>query len=80
MFLLNGENRYKLRNCTDFIIRFVNSVRNGLESLSYLKPKSKETLTLDLQQTKSLSGFARHKMSVLLEPDVRNRNALTCLK
>ena len=54
---LNQENRYELRNRTDFIIQSVNLVHYGLESLSYLGPKSWETVPLDLKQTKSLSEF-----------------------
>ena len=52
---LNVENRYEVRNSTDFTIRAVNSVRYGLESLTNLGPKSWEALPLDLNQIKSLS-------------------------
>ena len=50
---LNEANRYELRNCTDFTIPTVNSVRNGLKSSSYLGAKIWETLPLDIKQTKS---------------------------
>ena len=46
-----------MRNRTDFTIQTVDVVRNGLESLSYLEPKSWETLPLDLKKTKFLIEF-----------------------
>ena len=49
---INEENRFELRNRTDFAIRTVNSDCNGVESLSYLGPKTRETLLLDLKQIK----------------------------
>ena len=51
------KNRYELRNRTNFTIQSINPVHYGLENLSYLGPKYRETMPLDLKQTKSLSEF-----------------------
>ena len=50
MLSLNSENRYELRNLTDFTIQAVNNVRYGPETLTYLGPKSWETVPLNLKQ------------------------------
>ena len=65
MFLLNEENRHKQWNCIDFAILLIKSIRNEIESLSYLGIKIKAELRNSTHRI-VIADFAKHTCQILL--------------
>ena len=57
LILPNRQRRYKLRNNPDFAVPIVKSGYKGLEGLSYLGPKIRELLPLEIKETETFSQF-----------------------
>ena len=55
LILSNRQHRYELRNNPDFAVPIVKSVHKGLESLSYLGPKTWELLPLEIKETEAFT-------------------------
>ena len=57
LVLPNKQHRCELPNNPDFVVPIVKSVHKGLESLSYLGPKTWELLPLKIKETETLLEF-----------------------
>ena len=58
-FCPNPENRYNLRNHSDFRVPFARTVYHGTESISYLGPKIWDIVPAELKQNQSLNSFKK---------------------
>ena len=57
LILANRQQRYELRNNSEFAVPIVKSVQKVFESLSYLGPKIWELLPLERKETETLLQF-----------------------
>ena len=57
IFPLKPQNRYNLRNNSEFLVPNVKSVNNGFESLRYLGPKLWEKIPSNFKALDSLDKF-----------------------
>ena len=57
IFMERTNNQYNLRNRNDFVIPRVNTVYNGTESITYLRPKIWNMVPEEIKQKNSLICF-----------------------